>query len=1022
LTDFPALLYTKTLYIQESLLNQQERLMKKDVRYKVLAFILAIIIIMSAFAVAFLWPRDEPPESQLVKQPEYHEDLVSVSVGNDTIVYTYDSDPGELNYTTGDYIVGTTGDGYLRRITDMRQDGRQVFLTTVNAPLTEVVEDADVALDETLSFDNVSSGTRASFTLEIEVTLYEEGNSSVKVFGEVGFSSDLVFNMKIRDWRLSELEFYIENTLSFELGLTATHAITIEKEKEIWSKQLSRITFWIGWIPVVITPKIEFAVGAELELQASVTTSIEGSLTTRGGLRYKSGEWSLINDLERTWGFNPPELDLSAEATAYAVIPRMEFLLYGLTGPTIELKPYVKLHASLFENPWWTLSVGIEGSAGFTVEILDKELAEVSFTIFEFEWELAHAPLSTEPEAPQALVAVDGDGYVNLSWEPPPDDGGSSVTGYNIYRGTVSGNLVLLAPVGDVLIYNNTGLPNGYTFYYSVSAVNVVGEGPKSNEASGRPLGVPTTPQNLVATPGDTTVNLTWQAPASSGGTPITNYLVYRGTTPGGETLLATLGNVLLYNDTGLINDQVYYYRVSAVNAVGEGPQSVLASAIPLVFTTIPTAPQNLTATPGDTTVNLTWLAPLTNGGKPVTNYKIYRGTTPGGETLLTTISTMYYYNDTGLLRDQTYYYRVSAVNANGESPLSNEVSAIPAPPVHNVDTDEYFYTIQDAINDSDTLDGHILEVLPGTYGENVQVTKQLTIKGSGRGLTFINGGIGAYVFEITANWVNLTDFTLYNAMNKSGRGVYVLNSNNCSIENNTLFGFGLGIYLNQAHNNTISHNLVIDNVDGIYLRDSNGNIITHNNASNNNWYGESDGEWTWQGSGIALYMSHENIISHNTAADNPDGICLCGSSRNTVTFNNASMNNLFNPQTGQWTGYGILLSFATLAATVHNNTITNNTIGYNNMGMRITSNSINNGIHHNNFLNNTDQGWDDGPNQWDNGYPSGGNYWGDHAGVDNFHGVNQDIPGPDGIGDSPYAIPGGSNEDRYPLMNPVQD
>ncbi|RLI64672.1 MAG: hypothetical protein DRO67_03850, partial [Candidatus Asgardarchaeum californiense] len=62
---------------------------------------------------------------------------------------------------------------------------------------------------------------------------------------------------------------------------------------------------------------------------------------------------------------------------------------------------------------------------------------------------------------------------------------------------------------------------------------------------------------------------------------------------------------------------------------------------------------------------------------------------------------------------------------------------------------------------------------------------------------------------------------------------------------------------------------------------------------------------------------------------------------------------------------------------------------------------------------------YDESTNTYDNGYPSGGNYWDDYTGEDNFSGPNQNISGPDGIGDTPYLIPGGSNQDRYPLMHP---
>lgn len=87
-------------------------------------------------------------------------------------------------------------------------------------------------------------------------------------------------------------------------------------------------------------------------------------------------------------------------------------------------------------------------------------------------------------------------------------------------------------------------------------------------------------------------------------------------------------------------------------------------------------------------------------------------------------------------------------------------------------------------------------------------------------------------------------------------------------------------------------------------------------------------------------------------------------------------------------------------------------------------SNSTNIKVHHNTFF---DLNWtnylaidDMGPeNSWDDGYPSGGNYWGDYTGVDNMSGPNQDIPGSDGIGDTPYIIDADS-QDRYPLMSPT--
>jgi fibronectin type 3 domain-containing protein len=300
-------------------------------------------------------------------------------------------------------------------------------------------------------------------------------------------------------------------------------------------------------------------------------------------------------------------------------------------------------------------------------------------------WKLSAPP--TPPSAPRNLAATGGNAQVTLNWQAPASDGGSPVTNYRIYRGAASGTKTLLTTVGAVLTYTDGAVTNGLTYYYQVSAVNGPGEGAKSNEASATPNppppppSPPSAPTNLVATGGNAQVALTWQAPASNGGSQITNYRVYRGTTSGGKTLLATLGVVTSYTDTSVTNGVTYYYQVSAVNSVGEGPRSNEATATPSAPAAPPTAPQGLVATGGVGTVTLVWSPPSNNGGSPVTNYRIYRGTSSNGETLLTTIGNVLTYIDTAVTNGVTYYYQVSAVNSVGEGPRSNEASATPSAP-----------------------------------------------------------------------------------------------------------------------------------------------------------------------------------------------------------------------------------------------------------------------------------------------------------------------------------------------------
>jgi fibronectin type 3 domain-containing protein len=287
----------------------------------------------------------------------------------------------------------------------------------------------------------------------------------------------------------------------------------------------------------------------------------------------------------------------------------------------------------------------------------------------------ASATPAIVPSAPTLSPAIASNTQVTLIWTAPGSDGGNAITNYLVYRGTTSGGETLLATLGNVLTYTNTGLTNGQIYYYKVSAMNSVGEGALSDESSAVPITVSSATLSLVATPGNGQISLTWYAPSSDGGAAITNYNVYRGTSSGGETHLTTIGNVLTLTDTSVTNGVTYFYMVSATNSAGEGVLSSESSATPV---TTPTAPTIVSATSGNALVTLVWTAPSSNGGSSITGYKVYRGTTSGGETLLTTLGNVLTYTDASLTNGKTYYYKVSAVNSVGTGALSNERSATP--------------------------------------------------------------------------------------------------------------------------------------------------------------------------------------------------------------------------------------------------------------------------------------------------------------------------------------------------------
>lgn len=201
----------------------------------------------------------------------------------------------------------------------------------------------------------------------------------------------------------------------------------------------------------------------------------------------------------------------------------------------------------------------------------------------------------------------------------------------------------------------------------------------------------PPTAPTLYAQPGEAVVHLSWTAPSTDGGSPVTKYRVYRSTTAGSygtKPYAILLSGTRIHDDTGVANGTTYFYKVTAVNAVGESPASAERPATPdaNIVPTAPSSPVGLTATNPPGNVHLTWNPPTDNGGAPVTSYNIYRSTLTGAEELYATADTASY-DDMAIVADTTYYYQVTAVNsvnlegARSDEDFTTAQPGLPGPP-----------------------------------------------------------------------------------------------------------------------------------------------------------------------------------------------------------------------------------------------------------------------------------------------------------------------------------------------------
>jgi parallel beta-helix repeat protein len=279
--------------------------------------------------------------------------------------------------------------------------------------------------------------------------------------------------------------------------------------------------------------------------------------------------------------------------------------------------------------------------------------------------------------------------------------------------------------------------------------------------------------------------------------------------------------------------------------------------------------------------------------------------------------------------------------------------------------------TIQEAISVAGS--GYTIFVYNGTYHERLSITKPLLLIGEDPTTTIIDGGGNGDIVNVGADNVVVQNFTIRNSgTDYSSAGI--------SIDN-----YGRSWYYGNA---LISSNIITNNSGwGIQFYYSSDNIVLENNITNNR-------------NGIILYSSRNNTISGNNIASN---------SGNGVQFSESGDNNVFENDIENNGDCGI--GFYTTSS---DNTITGNNLTKNKYGVYLQQ-AYNNKFYHNNFISNLNQVYAAPPlygivsaNIWDNGYPSGGNYWSDYTGVDLDH---------DGIGDTPYVI-NENNKDNYPLMS----
>ncbi|MEA3204298.1 MAG: hypothetical protein QOI63_1978 [Thermoplasmata archaeon] len=294
-------------------------------------------------------------------------------------------------------------------------------------------------------------------------------------------------------------------------------------------------------------------------------------------------------------------------------------------------------------------------------------------------WDWSPPPNPTTPLNVQAETGP-GRGQITFHWDPPAEDGSLPLTYY--FSWGPDPNQWWLWTYGQTqdTSFLVTGLPDDQVEYFQVYACHYNGCGPQSDPVSGRALSFnpPSAPLDPSTAPGPGMgeISLLWRAPTEHAAF-LKEYKVYRSNSAAGPFALAgtSSATTLAFHDSGRTAGVTYYYRVSAVNEVGEGPPSPTVAAR---ADDVPGAPRDLTVQPLAAQVMLQWRSPLGDGGRSLDHYQVYSSADGGSYTALATVpaaSTTY----TATACTPQCFYQVTAVNQDGESAPSNAAAALPA-------------------------------------------------------------------------------------------------------------------------------------------------------------------------------------------------------------------------------------------------------------------------------------------------------------------------------------------------------
>jgi N,N-dimethylformamidase beta subunit-like protein/uncharacterized protein DUF4082/fibronectin type III domain protein/Big-like domain-containing protein len=267
------------------------------------------------------------------------------------------------------------------------------------------------------------------------------------------------------------------------------------------------------------------------------------------------------------------------------------------------------------------------------------------------------------------VIATAGIGQATVDWTAPSSDGGDAITSYRItpYIGATAQTPVTVSAAATSKTI--TGLTGGTSYTFKVAAINEAGAGPDSspsNAVTPTSATAPGAPTTVAASAGPASATVTWNAPSSDGGSPISGYRITPYIDATAQPPVTAAASASSATVSGLSGGTTYTFTVIAINGVGPSPESAPSNAVTPTTVNPPGAPTGIGATAKSAGALVEWTAPASDGGSAITGYRItpYVGSSTQAATTVTAPASSA--SVTGLANGTTYTFTVAAISSAG--------------------------------------------------------------------------------------------------------------------------------------------------------------------------------------------------------------------------------------------------------------------------------------------------------------------------------------------------------------------